>query len=849
MGDILAKEFECETMIYLLCILQTYLTDTRQGFNQERPVDLRKDDCVIKQSLHDKWRLSFAGREYMGNIPGSVYSILLENKEMEDPYYRDNERKALSLIDNSFTFSRVFIPDGELLQSKRVLLCFDGIDTLCDVFMNGRKIGHSDNMHRRWEFDVTDVLKDGENTLAAVIYSPISYIRERFSEKYLNGIPEAMDGFPYLRKAHYMFGWDWGPRLPDAGIWRGVTLLDCESGRLTDVNVRQTHKPDAVGLYIDADIEGSGELFIRVLSPSGSLLYEGSDTVLQISKPQLWWPNGLGEQPLYTVEIALLSDGWTVDERKLKIGLREISLRREKDEWGESFSHCVNGVSLFAMGANYIPEDNILSRIHPERTRKLLEDCVLANFNLIRVWGGGYYPEDSFYEVCDELGLLVWQDFMFSCANYDLTPAFEENIRQEVQEAVRRLRHHACLALWCGNNEMEMFQMEKKYNGSEQLNSYYFRMFEEIIPDIVASESPDIEYWPSSPSSGGRFDDPRSENRGDSHNWDVWHENRPFHEYRKCYSRYNSEFGFQSFPEMRTIESFTLPEDRNIFSRVMEQHQRNASANGKILNYLSEVYLYPTSFSSLLFASQLLQADALRCGVEHWRRHRGRCMGAVFWQLNDCWPVASWSSIDYFGRWKALQYFAKRFFAPVMISCEEEGEHTQEECITAEYPPDNFSARLCVTNETKEDITGIVKWALQNHLGEILESYSADFTVPSLSSRWMDKMDLSDKGLDFQRTCLSYSFSLEGKVVSEGCVLFTAPKHFRFADPGLSCRREGDHIIVKAKAFAKSVEIWSPDSDLLLSDNFFDLYEKEKTVKILSGEPKSLSLRSVYDVR
>ena len=383
------------------------------------------------------------------------------------------------------------------------------------------------------------------------------------------------------------------------------------------------------------------------------------------------------------------------------------------------------------MGGDYIPEDNLLSRVTPQRTRRLLEDARLAHFNTVRIWGGGYYPDDFFYDICDELGLLVWQDFLYACAFYDLTPAFEASIRKETEQNVRRLRHHPSLALLCGNNEMEMFQaMALKLDVNGQNHAFvpsamhhhadYIKMFESIIPEICRREAPQTFYWPASPSSGGSYDDPNGENRGDVHYWDVWHGEKPFTEYRKFFFRYTSEFGFQSFPCLKTVESFTLPEDRNIFSRVMERHQRNKAANGKILSYLSQTYRYPESFDNLLYASQLLQADAIRCGVEHWRRNRGRCMGAVIWQLNDCWPVASWSSIDYFGRWKALHYAARRFFAPVMISCQEEGEVSQNPQINEfRTEPIRVSARLCVSNETREAVGGLVRWALRTPDGAV----------------------------------------------------------------------------------------------------------------------------------
>ena len=384
------------------------------------------------------------------------------------------------------------------------------------------------------------------------------------------------------------------------------------------------------------------------------------------------------------------------------------------DEYGSRFAHEVNGVEIFAMGADYIPEDCIRGRVNRERTRTLLEHCRDCNFNVIRVWGGGYYPDDFFYDLCDELGLIVWQDFMFACAVYPLTPEFEANVTAEIRDNVRRIRHHACLGLWCGNNEMEMFLADNQWVRKPMQKTEYLIMNERIIPELLRQYDPDTFYWPSSPSSGGDFDSPNDPDRGDVHYWEVWHGGLPFTDYRNYYFRYLSEFGFQSFPAVKTIEQFTAPEDRNIFSYVMEKHQKNAGANGKILQYMSQMYLYPESLELLVYVSQLLQAEAIRYGVEHFRRNRGRCMGCVYWQLNDCWPVASWSSIDYYGRWKALHYFAKRFFAPVLLSCEEEGALSSSMNVNEENRRIRKTARFCVTNETRERITGVIRWSLRD---------------------------------------------------------------------------------------------------------------------------------------
>jgi beta-mannosidase len=607
--------------------------------------------------LNGIWNMSdTGGKVYEGIVPGSVYSFLLNNGELEDPYYRDNELKALKLMDGDYTFFRSFELPQEMKKSKKIILHCDGLDTICDVFINGFQVGNAYNMHRIWEFEITSFLKSGENEIKILFHSPIKYIKEMQEKDFIVGAHHAMQGFPHIRKAHCMYGWDWGPRLPDAGIWRDISIIGVDSSRIEDVYIKQHHEAGNVSLTVDVKQSQESEIRITLSDPEGHETVLQNSVETQIANPRLWWPRGYGSQPLYTVKVELIEEGHVVDSMIKRIGLRTMTVAREKDQWGEGFAHCVNGIKIFAMGADYIPEDNILSRITPERTRRLLSQCAAANFNTIRVWGGGYYPDDFFYDICDELGLIVWQDFMFACANYRLTYDFEKNIRAEFIDNIKRIRHHPSLGLWCGNNEMEMFQECFAYNGTHKTRSDYIRMFEHIIPEVLREYDPDTFYWPASPSSGGGFDNPNDPNRGDVHYWEVWHGGAPFTEYRKHFFRYASEFGFQSFPSMKTIESFTIPEDRNVFSRVMEMHQRNEYANARIMQYISQTFLYPGDLDTLVYVSQLLQAEAMRYGIEHWRRYRGRCMGAIYWQLNDIWPVASWASIDYYGRWKALHY-------------------------------------------------------------------------------------------------------------------------------------------------------------------------------------------------
>ena len=795
--------------------------------------------------LNGTWKIASKTYSVEGEVPGSVYSALLASGLMEDPFYRDNEGKALAIMDEKFTFTRTFEYHKEF---KKPLLVCEGIDTLCNLYINGKLVAYTDNMHRTYRFDVTPYLLDGENTIQAEFPPFDAYIKEKTKEKVITrGSGATMIGYAYVRKAFYMSGWDWGPMLPDAGIWKDIYLIDDDIPHISDVRVLQEHDGSKVYLTVQASTSKFAETKITLISPDGKRLILTNNQKTEIENPRLWWPHGYGEQPLYRILTECIYDGEIVDDNEKKIGLRTLCISREKDKWGEEFCYKVNGVKIFAMGADYIPEDNILARLSKERTEKLLKDCLFANFNSIRVWGGGIYPHDYFFDLCDEMGIIVFIDLMFACTALPTDKAFYENVKAEIVDNVRRFRHHACIGVISGNNEIEEEAAAPHWWTKEEKRGY-LKLFENIIPKIIKKECPEISFVPSSPSSHGKFKKPTDENIGDSHYWQVWHGNLPFTEYRKHFFRFLSEFGFQSFPSMKTVEQFTLPEDRNPFSAVMELHQRNASANGKILNYLSQTYLYPTKMDVLIYASQLLQAQAIKYGAEHFRRNRGRCMGALYWQLNDCWPVASWSSIDGYGRYKALHYEAKRFFEPIHISCEEIGEYSTRGDITDErYYGYETKAKIFISNETLFDVDGVVEWTLFKSDGTELQTGSEKLSCKALSNASLQEMDFNKT--DVRNNYLSFSYKVNGEVVSFGTVLFTKPKHFHFIDPQIRLTVEGDSIIVTALSYAKYVFISNENDDLILSDNFFDMDAGQKVVKILSGKADNLTVKSVYDIR
>jgi beta-mannosidase len=551
------------------------------------------------------------------------------------------------------------------------------------------------------------------------------------------------------------------------------------------------------------------------------------------------------------VEVSLKDEESVLDSKSLRIGLRTMTVNTDKDEWGEAFTFEVNGVQIFSMGADYIPEDNIIARCSREKTEKLIKTCIDSNFNSIRVWGGAYYPEDYFYDLCDEYGLLIWQDHMFACCAYRFTDEFKENITNEIADNMKRLRHHASLGLWCGNNELEMAWVDWGWSEkfSPKLKADYIKQFEVVQPEIAKEMDPNTFYWLASPSSTGSFDKPNDENYGDMHYWGVWHGRHPFTAFRNYYPRYMSEFGLQSFPSLKTVESFTLPKDRNIFSYVMESHQKSGTGNEKILYYIGETYKYPKDFDSLLYASQLIQAEGIRYGVEHYRRNRGRCMGAIYWQLNDCWPVASWASIDYFGRWKALQYAAKKFFAPVMVSACEDGTDVS----------------LHVANETMKKVSGKLVWKLRNARSNVIESCEKVVEVDALASLKCEELDFSvtlNNDEKKREAYLEFEFIIDGISVSSGTVLFVKSKHFSFENPEVTVdiKEQGDKFIfnVSSKAYARFVEIDFKDNDAILSDNYFDLSAGEvKTLELEKGNlskqasleelKKQLKVRSLFD--
>lgn len=823
-------------------------------------------------SLNGKWQFRNVSENkwYSAVVPGSVCNDLINNNLLEDPYYRDNEYNTLNILKNDFEYKRIFEIDKKFLESEKIELMCYGIDTIADIFINDIIIKKVSDMHRTFCIDIKQYLKYGENSILIYFHSAYMYSLCKHEQDPIHTSVDSIDGFTQIRKAHYMYGWDWGPKIPDMGIWRNIEIHSYTSIKLKDFYITQNHKFSEdleqnkviqvdlnIKLNIEKYIETQAYATISMISPKGSkfviqkLIQSGENNIkLIINNPEIWTPNGYGEQNLYDVYINIKTQHTEIN-KEFQIGLRTIKLKTIENEYGKSFEFCVNGISIFAMGANYIPEENILSRCNRQRTEKLIKHCIKANYNCIRVWGGGYFCDDYFYELCDKYGIIVWQDLLFACGKYKLTDEFLENIIEETKDNMTRIRHHACMALWCGNNEIEWgWASWDNFKDMFAMKADYIKQFEYILPNIAKQIDPETSYWLSSPSSGGSFDDPNDMSRGDVHYWEVWHGLKPFTEYRKFLFRFCSEFGFQSFPCLKTIKTFTEPDDRNIFSYIMEQHQKNGSANGNILFYLSNNFKYPDNFENLLYISQLLQAEAIKYGVEHWRANRGICMGALYWQVNDCWPVASWSSIDYYGRWKALHYYAKKFYSPILLSAID----NQKKVV------------FNVSNETLLDQDVKIIWKIIKNTGKIINNEEINLLVPKLSAVNTKCLDFSNDIPSIKEefeTLLYYKLIINNKEISSNTLLFTKSKYFKFLNPNIIYKieeKENSFIIeFETSNYAKYVEISLDNFDFISSDNYFDIVKSDvKIVEILKEDISNevslkilnndLRIKSIYNV-
>jgi beta-mannosidase len=794
--------------------------------------------------LNGAWTLRRAGQKQTlaATVPGCVHTDLLAAGEIENPFERDNEERVQWIGETDWIYERTFqAPDTTGFD--RVLLCCEGLDTLATVTLNGHELGRTDNMFRTWEFDIRAALVKGRNRLAIRFASPVKYIQARGQERALPGwsAPHEPRNRAWLRKEPCNFGWDWGPVLITSGIWRSIRIVAFHQARLTDVHVRQDHgTTGVVGLDIAVTAETAGkagalEAAVQisykgaVLQSARVPLTDGQGTVhLKIRNPQLWWPNGMGEQPLYEVAVELLAERTVFDQATRRIGLRTLRLDRHADAWGESFQFVVNGVPFFAKGANWIPADAFVTRLSRPEYARLVQAAATANMNMLRVWGGGIYEHDAFYDLCDEYGLCVWQDCMFACSTY---PTFDADwlasVKIELEQNMRRLRHHPAIALWCGNNELEQGLAGDTWNERQMSWADYGRLFDKLIPAVVQAVDPARDYWPCSPHTPPPGDrrqhaDPT---RGDAHLWDVWHGRKPFEWYRTSEHRFCSEFGFQSFPEPRMVRSYTAEADRNVTSYVMEKHQRSGIGNTVIMQYMLDWYRMPVGFENALWLSQIQQGMAIKYAVEHWRRQRPRCMGALYWQLNDCWPVASWSSIDYAGRWKALHFMARRFYAPVMVS----GVEKPAEGVVDAH----------VTNDRGTPFRGVLQWRVTLADGTLLREGMKKLTAAAGSTAPQKEIKLADLLARHGPRNLIVWLSLlndAGVLESSNVVLFCRPKHMELPSPAirLEVRPWDDNsyaVTLTSQAPALWVWLSLKGYDAKFDDNFFCL-EPNQAVRV-----------------
>ena len=809
----------------------------------------------MRKSLNGKWLLNsnFLEEKHISNlkvtIPSSIYYDLYRNKIITDPFYRDNEARMLNIMEDDFTYSRSFIINKSQI-SKEISLVFLGIDTVSEIYINNKLVKKTYNMHRRYDININDFINIGKNELKVIIKSPLKFIREeekKITHKLMN-MDYAVKGYATIRKAHCMFGWDWGPQMPDGGIWRSVYLEIIDKGKINNVLIYQETniKESNLQIKINNHLLNNNlklELTIKLeefVFKHTEIAKEENVINVNIKNPKLWYPVGYGKQPLYEIETKLVDNDKIYDINYQKIGLRKMEIVQIPDEYGTSFTPTVNGIKIFIKGSDYIIEDNILPRTNISTTKRLIDAMLFSNQNCLRVWGGGLYPSDEFYNLCDEKGILIWQDLMFACGYYNMENEFFVNeIKEEIIYNTKRIHNHPSLMLICGNNENETAALNWNIPSFEYTKKWYLYQYEELIPSLLKKDCFDIFYWPSSPSSGGNFFEPNSDKYGDMHYWGVWHNNEPIENYRLYYPRMMSEFGMQSFPCMKTIASFTLPSDRNIYSYVMERHQKNRSANQKIMNYIGSMFKYPKNLEYISYVSQIIQAKAVKYCVEHLRRNYPRCMGAIYWQLNDCWPVASWSSIDYYGRFKALQYYAKKFYSKVLASLVIDNNSE----IDYRVKEGGQSIKVYVTSESSEEIVGFIKLSICSFDGKVINENNELFKINKYSSNLVFEKEMN-LSLDEQRNSFVKVelFDSNNNKISENDEVFLRDKYLELNKPKINKNleyKDGEYYLeLISNTFTKYVFLDLKKTDVIFSDNYFSLFPNLKKVITFKSNKK-----------
>ncbi|MGA8492659.1 MAG: glycoside hydrolase family 2 protein [Terriglobales bacterium] len=812
---------------------------------------------------------------HAAQVPGVVHTDLLHNGLIPDPFDRDNEFHLQWIGLADWEYQTTFQVDSAALGRDHVDLVFDGLDTFVDVYLNDQPVLHADNMFRRWRISAKPLLKPGANTLRIVFHSAVTkmlpyvkslpYVLPAISTN-ISENEENIATAPYTRKAPYQYGWDWGPRFLTEGIWQPIRLESWDTLRIDNFHIHQEKiTTDTASVIAELDIEAgkptTATLAFAHDELSGAQTNDGTQTLqldagmnhvsfpIRMAKPKLWYPVGYGPQSRYRFSSVIRTGKEVVARADVKTGLRSVELRRVPDQWGKSFEFVVNGIAVFAKGADVIPFDSFPNRVTPEIHRRILQAARDAHMNMLREWGGGYYESDDFYDICDELGLMVWQEFAFGG---DMVPgdvAFQQNVRQEAVDQIKRLRDHPSIVIWCGNNEVETgwyhwgdrqeFKESISPETRDRVWQDYVIMFADILKGTVNQYTDPTPYWPSSPSAD--FEEiPDNQHNGDMHYWAVWHQQAPAEDYTKQFPRFMTEYGFQSFPEMRTIRAFAnKPEDFDIRSTVMQAHQKNKGGNERILTYMLREYRQPKDFASFVYLSQVQQAEIIKIGAEHLRRQRPRTMGSLYWQLNDCWPVASWASIDYYGRWKALQYYARRFYDDLLIS---------------PFLHDD-KVDVYVVSDKLQPLSGTIHTRLLDFSGNVLLDQTKDIQIPAQSNAiylTFERADLALKG-DPHRSFLVFDLDVGGKKVSRNLIFFDAMHNLDLpVMPKIEAtitKTGADYTItLQSSKLARSVYISFGDLDVETSDNYFDLLPGESAVVTLKSAATIDQLKSALNV-
>lgn len=812
-----------------------------------------QDMLVLKD-----WKFRQAGTNewYSANIPGSVHTDLLNNKLINDPFYRLNEQNLQWIDKLDWEYTTDFNLTNEMKSADKLLLVFEGLDTYANIFLNNKLVYTGTNMFVGSTIEINPDSLFPVNNLHIVFKSPITQGIERLT-KYGIALPgdndqSIMGGLEntkvsmFTRKAGYHYGWDWGPRLVTSGIWRNVYIKTCNEVTINDLLIEQkTINQQEAKLNATLEVMSSNNkafsvnIFVNDVLAISKLFQNTGNVNIQftIANPKLWWPNGHGEQYLYAVKAEIVSDaGKVTDYRQLKIGLRTAKLIREADKHGESFYFKINGKPVFAKGANYIPNDVFLSRVTPDKYEHIISSAAKANINMLRVWGGGIYENNLFYELCDKYGIMVWHDFMFACAMYPGNDEFLKEVEQEAVFNIKRLRNHPCIVLWCGNNEIEQawaqyeenrgWGWKQRYTQPERQTIWksYDTLFHNILPGLVEQYDGKTDYWHSSPSAGMGKLASHTNKSGDMHYWGVWHGGEPIESFTTHIARFMSEYGFQSFPEFESVKQYTMPDDWNIMSEVMVSHQRSNIGNQRISEYLSHSYKQPAGFEDHLYVGQLLQAEAIKTAIEAHRSAMPYCMGSLYWQLNDCWPVASWSGIDYYGRWKAMHYYVREAFKNQIVRVATNEKELQI---------------IGISDGIGNDVT--LRVNLMDFNGKSLWNRSYSVTMPTNSSSVLTSIGIDNIPLLLNKSnaLLYVTLVRNGRVIDSDIYYSDLPKNLKLPFPDLSKyirqKEGGFEIELYSKNLCKNLMLVSEGNTYTFSDNFFD---------ILPGETKVIKVES-----